>query len=183
MQEKKYNGWIRYTELEENPTKTLGQLSLEQEKNRKDNTHTVKEQVEANLREYVPSILKTVEKGKKHFNDDFFVEILFVNNRLIEENQKIIAAARKTCPSPDYERGVYKYHKKDDRLEYLWVIPGVELCKELLSPSYIPVIGEDDLYKNVKDFFNGKLELRSKTENSKIYGTKGYVAGSNLIIN
>ena len=76
--------------------------------------------------------------------------------------------ARSTCPTPDYDQSVYKYNKKDDRIEYIWTIPTKEVCYYLLKNRNYVIPEEQELLKYVLEFSLGELFRLSKRLNGEV---------------
>jgi hypothetical protein len=162
----KNKGIIRYTKINKDGPVKLGKLALEQGKNRKYNTHSAQEQVDEELKNYPNQVMECVENGKKHFNSDFYVQVLFCLDRIIPDYRKNIFAAQRSCPTPFYDQVVYKYHKNGDRLEFLWNVPDIDLCKFYRDNFSLVPDDEKWLYKNIMDFYSGKLAVREHLENT-----------------
>jgi len=162
-----HKGWIRYTELAGKSDKTVGQLAQEQDKNVKYDTHCAQDQVDEELKDFMPEVFKCIKNGKKHFDGDFYIEVLLCMPGVIERHKKNIFAARPTCPRPFYDQTVFKYHSKDDRLEYMWTVPDKDLCE--LYRYHIGIVPDDEkeLYDNIKKYFSGELAIREYKENNK----------------
>ena len=165
----KYKGWIRYTELAEKSDLTVGAEALKRFNSRKDNTHCAQEQVDEELKKYPGEIIKCINNGKKHFDGDFYIHVLFCLDRVIDGAKKNIFAAQRSCPPPFFDQVVYKYHQKDDRLEFLWNVPDIDLCELYRHNIGIVPDDEQDLYKNIMDYFSGELAKREYFENNKTH--------------
>jgi len=166
MQE--YNGWIRYTKLKNNDSPTIGSQILSKVSAKKDNTHCAQDQVDEELKDYPNQVLECLENGKKHFDSDFYIHVLFCLDRILDGAKKNIFAAQRSCPIPFYDQAVYKYHKKDEKLELLWIVPDIDLCKLYRYNVNLVPDDEKDLYKNIIDFYSGELAKREYFENNKI---------------
>jgi len=164
----RYKGWIRYTKLEEKKQSTIGEQSSKLASARKDNTHCAQEQVDEELKKYPDEINECINNGKKHFDKDFYIQVLFCLDRVIEGAKKNIFVAQRTCPKPFFDQAVYKYHHKNGSIEFLWVVPDVDLCE--LYRYNLGLVPEDekDLYKNIMDYYSGELAKREHLENKSI---------------
>jgi len=163
----KYKGWVRYTKLKEDCDQTIGSKSLLLESKRKYNTHCAQDQVDEELKDYPDQVMECIKNGKKHFDGDFYIHVLFCMDRIVPDKRKNIFAAQKSCPKPFYDQAVYKYHSGDDRLEYLWVVPDIDLCE--LYKYNIGIIPDDekDLYENIRRYYSGELAQIEYRENNK----------------
>ena len=164
----KYKGWVRYTELEENKDSTIGSLALQQEDKRIHNTHCAQDQVDEELKDYPKEIEKCIKNGKKHFDGDFYIQVLFCKDGIIPDARKNIFAAQRTCPKPFFDQAVYKYHQKEDRIEYMWVVPDPDLCELYRYNLGLVPDDEKDLYENIRKYYSGELAQIEFNENKLI---------------
>jgi len=163
----KHKGWVRYTKLREEGVPTIGEQVLKESKNAKYNTHSAQEQVDEELKNYPKEIVECINNGKKHHDGDFYIEVLFCYDRMLEGKRKNIFAARPTCPKPFYDQAAYKYIRGEDRLEFLWVVPDIDLCQ--LYRYNIGMVPDDEkeLYENIRKYHNGDLAKIEYFENNK----------------
>lgn len=92
-------------------------------------TPTYNEQSKEMLKDYMSKVLECVETNKKTYFGDFYVETITIEVPLMKGKvYRFKYIGKKACPSPTYDQTVFKYHKRDDRLEYLWTIPDKETC-------------------------------------------------------
>jgi len=163
----KYKGWVRYTKIKDKGDQTIGERSLILEPKRKFNTHCAQDQVDEELKDYPNQIYECLKNGKKHFDDDFYIHVLFCKDRLIRDCRKNIFAAQRSCPTPFYDQAVYKYNKRDDNLEFLWVVPDIDICE--LYKNNIGLVPEDekDLYENIRKYYSGELARIEYLENKR----------------
>jgi len=75
-------------------------------------------------KDYEKEVFVAIERGKAAFHGDFYVEVQSRKERSLAErvvrNQFFI---KQECPTPQYDQTLYKYHRKDERIEFLWVLP------------------------------------------------------------
>ena len=162
-----HKGWIRYTELEEDKKITIGQLAVDQEKNRKFNTHCAQDQVDEELKSYPDRIIECINNGKKHFDGDFYIQVLLCMSRIIPDERKNIFSAQEDCPKPFFDQFAYKYYQKEDRLEVLWVMPDQDLCELYRYNIGLVPDDEKDLYGYIRQYYNGDLAKIEYFENNK----------------
>jgi len=74
---------------------------------------------------------------------------------------------RRSCPTPNYDQVVYKYHFKDDNLEFLWVIPSREICKHMMAHAIEIDPSEWQLLTYVQKFADGSLFKLAKKLNGE----------------
>lgn len=78
-------------------------------------------------------IAQAVARGKKDFSGEFYVVVLFKKERLLHNVVRQYFLSRKSCPSPEYDQTVYKYHPASDELEYLWTVPDKQSVEALVA--------------------------------------------------
>lgn len=116
-----------------------------------------------------------VQKHKSIFPGDFYVVILTRQDKVIEENNIIDNKiqirsqyiAKVACPTPNYDQAVFKYHKNDDRLEFLWVIPDRDTAFLLKNYALQVDKSERDLLNFVLKFADGSLYKLAKKLNGE----------------
>jgi len=107
--------------------KTVGAVSLEFAQKTPDSRDPIELEREMH-RDYEENIHKAIEDGKNTIEGDFFITVITKKERLMKNVLRHYFLARKSCPSPDYDQTVYHYHRYDDRLEFLWVLPSKDTC-------------------------------------------------------
>ena len=98
-----------------------------------------------------------ISSNMHEYMDDFFVVIITKRERLMQNVIRNYFCARSTCPTPDYDQTVYKYHRKEGMVEYIWTIPDKETCLYLKNNSLFVAPEEKDLLNFVLDFADGTL--------------------------
>jgi hypothetical protein len=125
--------------------------------NKEPYTRSARELEQEMHKDYVANIITCVEKHKSIFPHDFYIVVITSKEALMKNVIRNRFLARLSCPTPDYDNTVYKYHRKDDRIEFLWVVPSME-CAEMLHDNVLEVIDDDKpLLKYVLDFYDGTL--------------------------
>lgn len=115
-------------------------------------------------------IKNAIEQGKKELEQDFFI-VTHIRNEKGYSNvlPRDIVRADKACPWPTADQHVYRYHKKEDRLELLWMVPSRDMCIEIqVNPIFS---GYDQQTKKwVFDFLDGTLDEISSKQNDEVWG-------------
>lgn len=146
--------------------KTVGSIATELLVKMPDTRDPI-EQMREQLSEYEKEFAECVKRGRTKYAADFYVVVLTKKERLLENVLRHYFIDRKTCPTPDYDQAVYKYHYKQDRPEFLWVIPSKDTC-ELLRDNALSVHeSERDLLKCVISFYDGSLLRYVKMQNGE----------------
>lgn len=144
--------------------KTVGAHSLELSK-KGPVTHSAEEQMREQLEDYDKNVHECVQSNLGTFDGDFYVVCLTKRERLMQNILRGYFFARQSCPTPDFDQAVYRYIKKDNHLEFLWVIPAADKVNFMknnpnaVDPSKYALLGF------VLKFADGSLLRRSKQLN------------------
>jgi hypothetical protein len=99
-----------------------------------------------------------VKRGEEQLDGDFYIVVLFKKERIMHNVVRQYFFPRKSCPTPEYDQVVYKYFRKEERLEMLWVVPDKQTTHSL------PLISKDltheqrDLIAYASAFTSGELD-------------------------
>ena len=142
-----------------NEKKTVGQMYVEAQKT-EDAPMSLRELTDAMHQEYEAKLIETIENGKKQYPDEkyFFIEDITKQERLMMKVLRHIILPRMTCPTPNYDQTVYRYHVADDALEYIWTIPSPASCQMYRANALMVAPEERELLQFVLDFDDGTLE-------------------------
>lgn len=117
---------------------------------------------------YEQDVFKCIKDNMYLYNDDFYVVVITKKERLMSNVLRNYFFARLSCPTPDYDQTLYKYHWKDDALQFLWVIPSKDTCLYLLQNALQVADEERELRNFVIQFASGDLfALAKKLNNEK----------------
>jgi len=118
---------------------------------------------------YEEEIWDTIDRGRKDsaICGDFYVVVLVKKERHLQNVVRQLFFYRQSCPSPEYDQTVYRYHRKDDEIEFLWTIPNNAACQ------FLPRMGSDLpddqklLVEMVEAFLTGKLDQKARMLNKE----------------
>ncbi len=149
------------------PTKeTVGKVSQELSLKAPESRDPI--EIERAMQEdYLKNLIQCVEEHKKICHTDFFVVVITKNEKLMPNVFRNYFGARSTCPTPDYDQSVYRYDKREDRIEYIWTIPTKEVCHYLLQNKNHVVESERQLLGFVQEFALGILYQVAKKFNGE----------------
>lgn len=148
--------------------KTIGAQYLDYVQKAPETTDPIEIQREAH-KVYIDEVLKTVDSGKKKYSGDFYVVVETKKERLMEMMIRNFLYHRSTCPTPQYDTSVYRYHRSDDMLEFLWVIPSKDTC-ELFRDNALQIVKEEkQLLEYVLNFYDGTLFNMAKRLNGELF--------------
>lgn len=146
---------------------TMGAVALELAKSARDNTHSAHDQMEESLTEWDKNIFECVDKFKALFPHDFYIVVITKKERLLDNVLRNYFTGRISCPTPDYDQTVYRFDRRDDVLEFLWVIPSKDACLYLKSNVLSIPPEERQLLGYVLDFSDGILFNMAKQLNGE----------------
>ncbi len=99
---------------------------------------------------------------------DFFLVVLFKKERMLTNIVRQQFFYRLSCPTPSWDQVVYKYHRKECRLEFIWVVPDKESCMNL--PNFIDELPDEQkaLINYAKAFNHGALDEQCALLNGEL---------------
>jgi hypothetical protein len=154
--------------IKETTRETVGKVSSELRVKEIDNTHSAHDQMQESLVDYEKNIFECLLRMKNDFpHKDFFIVVISKNERIMKNVFRSYFLGRVSCPTPDYDQSVYHYHWKEERLEFLWVIPSKKACKQFLMNRVDIMPEEWQLLKYVLDFSDGTLYREAKKRNGE----------------
>lgn len=122
---------------------------------------------------YEEEVWECVDRGRKDpaISKDFFITVLFKKERHLQNIIRQYFLYRQSCPTPEYDQTVYKYHRKDDDLEYLWTVPNNVACLALVKDLEAGVIHPDHetLAHMAEAFLNRDLDKYCAKLNGEKY--------------
>lgn len=128
---------------------------------------TIPEFIEAIGSDFMPKLMAMVDKDKKKSDTDFFVEVCISMHPLLAGVPQYFMISRHTCPTPFPDRAAFHYKKRDDVLEFLWMVPSMEQCEYYIHNWKTLRPDEHEAAQNVKDYVSGKLLERAKKLNGE----------------
>ena len=130
--------------------------------------YSVVELAKEGLKDYFGELVKCVGDGKKVFpSSDFFIQVHERAEKVLQMTFRHQFEARLTCPTPNYDQSIFKYHWKDENLEYIWTIPSRDACHYLKNNALEVVPEEKQLLNFVLAFADGSLFKRMKELNGE----------------
>lgn len=147
---------------------TVGKLSSNLLANAISEDHSSEEQMREQLEEWDKNVYACIAEGKRSFNTDFYLVVETKKERIMKNVLRNYFFCRLTCPTPNYDQSVFKYHRNEERIEFLWVLPSKDTCKMIknnvleLTPDHKELIGY------VLDDADGTLLRRCKQLNGEL---------------
>lgn len=130
--------------------------------------HSPEEQMREQLEDYEANVIECLEAGRKIYPGNFYIVIETKKEPKLKNVIRNYFIHRASCPTPTYDNVVYRYHKQDDFLELLWVLPSKDVYMMMLDrPLEIPQ-EQHELRQFVLDDADGTLLHICKTLNGEI---------------
>lgn len=153
--------------MTEQRKETVGKLSSELLQRDTYADHSAGEQMQAQLSDYESNLLDRVVHGKTVYAGDFYLVVIAKREKLMPNAFRLYYFHRQSCPSPDYDQTVYKYHHKDEQIEFLWVVPAKPVIKEMLVAKLELDPCMYQLLKFVIEFVDGTLDKKARELNGE----------------
>ena len=132
------------------------------------------EYIEGMGKDWMKDVVEMVERDSRKTDKDFFVEVcMWIDQGVLIGTPQWRAISRFTCPTPFYDRGVFHYIRKEERLEFLWFVPGPKECAYYIQNALNLDDSEKEAARTVLDFKDGTLlriakKLNGETEDDEL---------------
>jgi galactokinase len=126
-------------------------------------------------KDYEQQLRECILNHVPHFNNDFFVVIITKKEPLLDNVLRQYFFARQSCPTPDYDQTLWRYHQSDQSVEFLWVIPSKDTCLYLIDNAVEVHPDEKGLLQFVLDFADGSLYALAKKLNGEAHDSNEVV--------
>src|SRR5229473_2953273 len=146
--------------------KTVGQVAVQEWIKEPDSPYLL-DYVNEYCKDYMPQFEECAELGKKRFKGDFFVVGLLHREKVLGNVIRRRFYAFETCPRPAYDQTVFKYYRKEERLEYLWTVPDPDTCDHFVFHALEIVPEEHCMLDMILDFRDGTLDKKSRELNGE----------------
>lgn len=147
---------------------TVGKISWDLLQNADVADHSVHEQMQENLVDYEKNILEAVDRGLNSFDGDFYIVVETKKEPKMKNVLRNYFIVRQSCPTPTYDNSVYKYHRRDGNLEFLWVLPSRETYNMMKDRALEIPSEERQLLQFVLDDADGTLLKICKKLNKEV---------------
>lgn len=153
--------------MQDKKRKNVGAHSLELLQKIETIDHTPTEQMREQLTDYESNMEQCVDRCKKDYIGDFYIVVLTKKERLMYNVIRNYFMGRQTCPTPEYDQSVYKFNRKSDAIEFLWVVPAKDICTHMITNALNIPIEQRELLEFVLDFTDGTLMRLAKKLNGE----------------
>lgn len=147
--------------------KTVGQYALEAMQRTPEKGVTLKEYAEESMQKYLPNLIECASLNRDKFDGDFFIEVLRVHQGPLYNIFKFQFMAQVNCPTPRFNQDVYLYHADTEFIEYIWTLPDVVDCCELLDDKLVMNHPSAELRDMVVAFADGTLMKKCNSYNNE----------------
>lgn len=114
-------------------------------------------------------IWDAVADGKRLYTGDFYVVFLKKKELLSPNTLHNYFFPRKSCPTPTYHQSIFKYYRKEERLDLLWTLPSQEGVQFYLENKTSIPPDKMSVLKYVLDFWDGTLDRLTQKENKETF--------------
>lgn len=126
------------------------------------------DQQRENTKEYLKDLNIAVDRGIILFpNSDFYIHVETRKEKLLENVLRNQFIPRQSCPTPNYDQSVFKYHHEKCDLVFMWVIPDRGTCF-YFKQNYAQIPAEEkELLTFIRMFDDGTLLKLAKRLNGE----------------
>jgi hypothetical protein len=125
------------------------------------------EQMQEQLTDYDANLMECISRSKCDFVGDFYVLVITKRERLMPNVFRNYFFSRVSCPTPEWDQTVYLYHRKDERIEFLWVIPSKDTCETVMMNKNLVPPSEMDLLRFIIAYYDNTLLKFAKKLNGE----------------
>ncbi len=130
--------------------------------------HSAEEQMKEQLDTFEVEMLKAVDRGKQTFPDGFYVVVETKKEPKMKNVLRNYFIIRNSCPTPQYDNAVYRYHTQSEQLEFLWVLPSRQVYNMLKEHALEIPLEERQLLQFVLEDGDGTLLKKCKKLNGEL---------------
>ena len=148
---------------------TVGTLSsrlLEREL-KNPSQHSATDQMREQLKDYDYNIHLCIKDNKKKYVGNFYVIVLIKKEKLMQNVLRAYFLARETCPTPQHDQVVYLYNCREDKIDFLWVVPNADTASYMKCNPHIVLPRDYELLRYVVEFYDGSLLRKAKELNGE----------------
>jgi len=143
-------------------------------------TRSVVELEQEMQKEYMNELLNCIDAHYNKWTTDFYVSVITKREVILHNVLRNYFTARLSCPTPTFDQSVFKYHRQDGKVEYLWTVPSEDACIHMKENALAIVDEERPLFNFVLQFSDGTLLKLAKKLNGEEEKSIALVSGSKL---
>ncbi len=115
------------------------------------------DQQRAMTEDYMKNLFESVDRGYKKFEGDFFIHVETKKEKLLENVLRNYFIIRETCPTPNYDQTLFRYHREKGDIQFFWTIPDRGTCFHFKQNALQIADDEKELLRFVLQFDDGTL--------------------------
>jgi len=147
---------------------TVGKISWDLLANANPLDHSAEEQMKEQLDTFEKEMYQAIDRGKKQFPQDFYIVVETKKEPKMKNVIRNYFIIRQSCPTPQYDNAVYKYHYIPDELEFLWVLPSRQIYNMMKERSLELPKEERQLLQFVLEDSDGTLLRKCRQLNGEL---------------
>lgn len=147
---------------------TVGKISWDLLANASYLDHSPDEQMQEQLDTYEKNILEAIERGKNIFPNDFYIVVETKKEPKMKNVIRNYFIVRESCPTPQYDNSVYKYHYATEECEFLWVLPSKQVYAMLKNHALDLPSEQRELLQFVLEDSDGTLLQKCRKLNGEV---------------
>lgn len=147
---------------------TVGKISWDLLANSSVLDHSAEEQMKEQLDTYEANMFEAIERGKKDFPQDFYIVVETKKEPKMKNVIRNYFIVRQSCPTPQYDNSVYKYHYATEFCEFLWVLPSKQVYNMMKNRALELPAEERQLLQFVLEDSDGTLLRKCRMLNGEL---------------
>jgi len=147
---------------------TVGKISWDLLSRAEVPDHSAEEQMNEQLSTFEDDMLCCIERGKKLFEGNFYIVVETKKEPKMRNVIRNYFIPRFSCPTPQYDNAVYKYHRSSEHLEFLWVLPSKQIYIYLKQNALDLPAEQRQLLQFVLEDSDGTLLKKCKQLNNEL---------------
>lgn len=151
---------------------TIGKIATDLASKGHDSNNVIDVQRELQ-KDYMANVWECINTNLSKLKGDFYIQVVTKREKLLENVFRNYFMAHQWCPSPDYNQSMFKFHRSNSTLQYLWTLPDPETAMYLVqNADYLPQ-QERELLEYVLMDYDGRLlrwckKLNGESEKSPL---------------
>lgn len=146
---------------------TVGKISSDLLANSSVLDHSAEEQMKEQLDAYESNMFEAIERGKQSFPHDFYIVVETKKEPKMKNVIRNYFIVRQSCPTPQYDNSVYRFHRESEHCEFLWVLPSRDVYNMIKNNALNLPKEERELLQFVLEDADGTLLKRCKKLNGE----------------
>jgi hypothetical protein len=147
---------------------TVGKISWDLLANSSVLDHSADEQMKEQLDTYEANMFEAIERGKKAFPQDFYIVVETKKEPKMKNVIRNYFIVRQSCPTPQYDNSVYKFHHATEFCEFLWVLPSKQVYNMMKNRALELPAEERQLLQFVLEDSDGTLLRKCRMLNGEL---------------